>query len=699
MEALHPSLRALANYKQFIIYKVTPSCSREGKFDKIPVNYLTDAKINWQDSKNWLSVEDALEILKNLGENYGLGFVFTKNDPFFFLDMDCAYDPEKNEWSPIAIELYQLFSQAAFEVSYSRKGAHIFGTYTSEIKHKCKNSEFNIELYTENHFAALTGDTPQGDISCDYTVALSQCIEKYFRINKDSVDDNANSVEGNEWRTSPVPEWSGYTNDSELIQRAKESKSGGAVFRGKASFDDLWEANSDKLGVTYPSENDRPYDYSGADAALAQHLAWWTGNHHQRIYELMLESNLKRDKWGREDYLPRTIRAACKQQNSWCAFIVQEKTEFQSQNNFNSDNEWQIVNIANIRAEPPSLPKFIIDLLLPQNELSLCAGHGATGKSQLALQAAICIAMGLQFFGNKTIRSRVLFISAEDAAEIVRFRIDIICREMNIDPQLVAENLMILDATVDPSLYEELSGNKAKITAKYSKLIDYIESFRAEVVIIDNASDTFDANENVRSYVRGFLRALKQLKVTVLLLAHVNKKTADGQNGTQNYSGNSQWHNSSRSRWFLENKDASITLSHEKSNYGKLAAPIPLVRSSNGVLIHLSVNPFEVHAQDKAAILGLLKLIDKLYNQGDFISPAKNVLKRTFNTLKDDRDFPSSIVHATKMQNLLENAENECLLIRDQYKNADSKNRIRWKVTTKGAETLAAIILPTDSNG
>lgn len=695
MDALPSSLRALANYKQFIIYKVTASFLRKGKFDKIPVNYLTDAKINWQDSRNWLSVEDALEVLKNLGRNYGLGFVFTKNDPFFFIDMDDAYDPEKKEWSPIAIELYQLFLNAAFEISFSRKGAHIFGTYTSEIKHKCKHSEFNIELYTENHFAALTGDTTQGDISCDYTVALSQCVEKYFRINQDSVNGNANSVDGNEWRTSPVPEWSGYANDSELIQRAKESKSGG-VFRGKASFDDLWEANSDKLGVTYPSENDRPYDYSDADAALAQHLAWWTGNHHQRIFELMLESNLRRDKWDREDYLPRTIRAACNRQTSWCTYVVQEKTEFQSQSNFDSDTEWQIVNIANIRAEPPRLPQFIIDFLLPQNELSLCAGHGGAGKSQLALQAAVSIALGLPFLGNKTIQSRVIFISAEDTAEIVRYRIDIICQELSIDPQVVAGNLMILDATVDPSLFEEQNGNKAKVTTKYSKLLGYIESFRAEVVIIDNASDTFDANENVRSYVRGFLRALKQLKATVLLLAHVNKKTADGHGGTQNYSGNSQWHNSSRSRWFLENKDTLLTLSHEKSNYGKLAAPISLVRSPNGVLAPVSANPFQAHAQDKAATLGLLVLIDRLYKQDDFVAPAKNVMKRTFNTLKDDSNFPPSIVCATKMQNLLESAANEGLLIREKYKNADSKNRTRWKLTTKGAEALATIILPTE---
>src|SRR5574344_502509 len=52
------------------------------------------------------------------------------------------------------------------------------------------------------------------------------------------------------------------------------------------------------------------YDSSMADAGLAQHLAYWTGNNCDRIFTLMWRSGLVREKWQREDYLQRTILRA-----------------------------------------------------------------------------------------------------------------------------------------------------------------------------------------------------------------------------------------------------------------------------------------------------------------------------------------------------------------------------------------------------
>ena len=78
---------------------------------------------------------------------------------------------------------------------------------------------------------------------------------------------------------------------------------------GRASFADLWEANADVLATAYPDGGGRSYDASQADAALASHLAFWTGRHGERIKALMLRSALTRDKWHRDDYLPRTIAA------------------------------------------------------------------------------------------------------------------------------------------------------------------------------------------------------------------------------------------------------------------------------------------------------------------------------------------------------------------------------------------------------
>jgi P4 family phage/plasmid primase-like protien len=116
-----------------------------------------------------------------------------------------------------------------------------------------------------------------------------------------------------EWTNDPCPEWRGPTDDDELIRRALRSQSGAAAFSNKASFADLWNANEEALSHTYPAEG-RSYDASRADAALAQHLAFWTGKDCERIHRLMGQSKLVRDKWDREDYLPRTILGAVSRQ-------------------------------------------------------------------------------------------------------------------------------------------------------------------------------------------------------------------------------------------------------------------------------------------------------------------------------------------------------------------------------------------------
>lgn len=119
------------------------------------------------------------------------------------------------------------------------------------------------------------------------------------------------------WTEEPCAEWRGPADDEELLRRAMRSQSSAAAFGGRASFADLWQADPVALTKAYPAGgrgDGTPYDASSADAALAQHLAFWTGKDCERIKRLMDRSALARDKWNREDYLPRTILGAVARQ-------------------------------------------------------------------------------------------------------------------------------------------------------------------------------------------------------------------------------------------------------------------------------------------------------------------------------------------------------------------------------------------------
>jgi primase-polymerase (primpol)-like protein len=108
-----------------------------------------------------------------------------------------------------------------------------------------------------------------------------------------------------DWSSAPVPTWRGPTDDQDLINRAMRSQSGPQALGRKASFSDLFMCDTEKLGYFFPpdpnSKSGLPYNGSSADSALAQSLAFWTGNDCERIERIMRLSGLVRDKWGRED--------------------------------------------------------------------------------------------------------------------------------------------------------------------------------------------------------------------------------------------------------------------------------------------------------------------------------------------------------------------------------------------------------------
>ncbi|MFA5959081.1 MAG: AAA family ATPase [Tatlockia sp.] len=79
---------------------------------------------------------------------------------------------------------------------------------------------------------------------------------------------------------------------------------------------------------------------------------------------------------------------------------------------------WLEINVADVFTNPPKPPEFLIEELLPTSELTLLSAHGGTGKSMLALQAAVCLATGSSFMGKIAKKCRVLFYSGEDRSEL-----------------------------------------------------------------------------------------------------------------------------------------------------------------------------------------------------------------------------------------------------------------------------------------
>lgn len=266
------------------------------------------------------------------------------------------------------------------------------------------------------------------------------------------------------------------------------------------------------------------------------------------------------------------------------------------------DIEWLRVPVPD---ELPPAREHFLHPLLPRREVTLLYGAGGSGKSYLALEWAVHLAAGLPWAGlPRSSPARVLFISMEDDAETLAFRVHRILHNYEqlaagehefqlgrmVTPlasvEGVCERLILLDASDSPSLVQETSDQGVRRlipTPALSLLCNSVATYRPDVVVIDNASDAYAGDENSRVQVRAFLHLLKQAirdagcpDAAVLLLAHVNK------GGT--FSGSTAWNNSCRSRLNLEEKETGIWLRQEKVNHAMRADPISLLRR-DGLLL------------------------------------------------------------------------------------------------------------------
>ncbi len=227
-------------------------------------------------------------------------------------------------------------------------------------------------------------------------------------------------------------------------------------------------------------------------------------------------------------------------------------------------------------------PHFI-EKLVPMGEVTLLAGHGAAGKSYIALLMLIHVALGRPFGPLATTRERVLFFSAEDDKKELQRRVAKICRALQIDKTDLADWLFLVDVSdLDPTLFRVTPRGEPGWLPMLDSLANFVTENRIGVTVIDNASDTFDGNEIVRNQVSTFIRSLRTRLArpdkSVILLAHTQKAAIQYSKSTkEDYSGSTAWHNSVRSRLSLEVDNNGIRiLSHLKANKGPLAEPLQL---------------------------------------------------------------------------------------------------------------------------
>jgi archaellum biogenesis ATPase FlaH len=212
---------------------------------------------------------------------------------------------------------------------------------------------------------------------------------------------------------------------------------------------------------------------------------------------------------------------------------------------------------------------------IPCGDLTIGAGNGGSGKTEIFTQLLIYVAAGLADWLGCTIENGVaLFLSCEESEDNIRERVERITKHRSIDLYNLPNLHMVFPDLESTWLVHASKDGRLSRAPLLAWLEDWITEHRPRLVVIDSIAAVFDGDAINRRQVRAFLAMLRKIArdhdVAIVLLDHPSVRgMADG-TGTAN---SVDWRNSVRSMLHLsdpEKDDQDVRmLSVTKSNYSR----------------------------------------------------------------------------------------------------------------------------------
>jgi putative DNA primase/helicase len=274
-------LSELLPYPHFVVWKYT---LERGKLKKRPFNPKTHMPAKTNDPSTWTDLHQSLKALAT-GRYNGIGFVFSRADPFTGIDLDACVSKEGNiaQWAKEIITTLATYT----EYSPSKLGVHCLTNAALPGKGRKIG---DIEMYTTERFFTVTADHVAGTPT---TIEHRQeAIEALYRR-------FATQVEKGVIQNTRVGVGSGSVL-TELPEEAASDQVLQCLLRG------------DMTG--YSSQ-------SSADFVLALKLLHWTGDNVELTRKLFVQSGLYRAekterKTGATTYLDMTIYNALRKRRN-----------------------------------------------------------------------------------------------------------------------------------------------------------------------------------------------------------------------------------------------------------------------------------------------------------------------------------------------------------------------------------------------
>lgn len=197
------------------------------------------------------------------------------------------------------------------------------------------------------------------------------------------------------------------------------------------------------------------------------------------------------------------------------------------------DNEKVVYNAVELMTVGNIEPKYLMSPIFPQKGTAILSGKPDTGKSQLARQFCIQVALGEKTFLDfelNPVHNRSIYVATEDNQEATTF---LVSKQFEGLRKAAVENLRFIFA--DTMDQEEI----------LNKLDEELKLSPADLVVVDSFGDIFkggDSNNNMamRNTVKLFDKIAKEHNCLILFVHHVNKasyRQSPGQEQIQGGSG------------------------------------------------------------------------------------------------------------------------------------------------------------------
>ncbi|MEC5229989.1 phage/plasmid primase, P4 family [Bacillus inaquosorum] len=290
----------LKNAPQWILWR-----SEEHKGKKTKVPYQIDGSMAQSSNKRTWSTFATIMKFFNEQEYDGIGFMFSKDDPFIGIDIDhCVND---GVLSPFAQEIIQTINSYT-EYSPSGEGVHIITKGKLPLRGPGtgrKNIDKGLEVYRHGRYFTFTGNSLDVGPVQERSEEIKTIFDKYLTEKEEAKSVSARSQSGSDMSN---------LSNKEIWERMFNSKNG-------KSIQDLF--NGQLING----------DHSSTDMALCNHLAFWTDKDASKMDSMFRESNLFREKWDRQHsadgatYGEMTIAAAIYSTGSTISDLMEQQEQ------------------------------------------------------------------------------------------------------------------------------------------------------------------------------------------------------------------------------------------------------------------------------------------------------------------------------------------------------------------------------------